>query len=77
MYPSREFFQFSFIIFVFILALSIVLWNAGLLGGLRRYGEFGLRLAIGENKTEIYVSLIGEALIVGVVGSVIGVVFGS
>ena len=70
-----EYMQFI-IIFVFILALSIVLWNAGLLGGLRRYGEFGLRLAIGENKTEIYVSLIGEALIVGVVGSVIGVIFG-
>lgn len=70
-----EYMQFI-IIFVFILALSIVLWNAGLLGGLRRYGEFGLRLAIGENKTEIYVSLIGEALMVGVVGSVIGVIFG-
>lgn len=70
-----EYMQFI-IIFVFILALSIVLWNAGLLGGLRRYGEFGLRLAIGENKTEIYVSLIGEALIVGIVGSVVGVIFG-
>ena len=64
------------IILIFVFAMSIVLWNAGLLGGLRRYGEFGLRLAIGENKHEIYRSLIGEAVLVGLVGSVIGVSFG-
>jgi len=64
------------IILIFVFAMSIVLWNAGLLGGLRRYGEFGLRLAIGENKHEIYRSLIGEAVLVGLIGSVIGVAFG-
>ncbi|MFT3753079.1 MAG: ABC transporter permease [Paludibacter sp.] len=64
------------IIFIFVFAMSIVLWNAGLVGGLRRYGEFGLRLAIGENKHEIYRSLIGEALLVGLIGSVIGIAFG-
>ena len=37
-------------VFVFSVAMSLVLWNAGLLGGLRRYGEFGMRLAIGEEK---------------------------
>ena len=36
---------------VFIIAMSIVLWNTGLLGGLRRYNEFGLRLAMGEEKS--------------------------
>ena len=66
----------SIIILIFVFAMSIVLWNAGLVGGLRRYGEFGLRLAIGENKNEIYRSLVGEALLVGVVGSVFGVVIG-
>lgn len=64
------------IIFIFVFAMSIVLWNAGLVGGLRRYGEFGLRLAIGENKHEIYRSLVGEALLVGFIGSVIGIFFG-
>lgn len=64
------------IIFIFVFAMSIVLWNAGLVGGLRRYGEFGLRLAIGENKHEIYRSLVGEALLVGLIGSVIGISFG-
>lgn len=64
------------IIFIFVLAMSIVLWNTGLVGGLRRYGEFGLRLAIGENKHEIYRSLISEALLVGLVGSVIGIFIG-
>jgi len=66
----------SIIILIFVFAMSIVLWNAGLVGGLRRYGEFGLRLAIGENKNEIYRSLVGEALLVGVIGSVFGVVIG-
>lgn len=66
----------SIIVMIFIFAMSIVLWNAGLLGGLRRYGEFGLRLAIGESKHEIYRSLVGEALLIGVVGSVIGVSIG-
>lgn len=64
------------IIFIFVLAMSIVLWNTGLVGGLRRYGEFGLRLAIGENKHEIYRSLISEALLVGLAGSVIGIFIG-
>lgn len=64
------------VILIFVFAMSIVLWNAGLLGGLRRYGEFGLRLAIGENKHETYRSLIGEAVLVGLLGSVIGIMFG-
>ena len=64
------------IVSIFIFAMSIVLWNAGLHGALRRYGEFGLRLAIGESKNEIYVSVILESLLIGLVGSVIGVAFG-
>ena len=64
------------IILIFVFAMSIVLWNAGLVGGLRRYGEFGLRLAIGENKHEIYRSLVGEALLVGLIGSFIGTAIG-
>ncbi len=64
------------IIFIFIVAMSIVLWNAGLLGGLRRYGEMGLRMAIGERKGHIYRSLISESLIIGIIGSFFGTVFG-
>lgn len=40
----------AIMVFVLVLALSIVLWNTGLLGGLRRYSEFGVRLALGEEK---------------------------
>ncbi|TFG40666.1 MAG: hypothetical protein E4H43_05360, partial [Bacteroidia bacterium] len=39
---------------VFVIVMSIVLWNTGLLGGLRRYSEFGVRLALGEEKKHIY-----------------------
>jgi len=64
------------LVFVFVLAMSLVLWNAGLLSGLRRYGEVGIRLAIGETKGHVYRSLISESLYVGIVGSVIGTAFG-
>ncbi len=61
---------------VFLVAMSIVLWNAGLLGGLRRYGEFGMRLAIGEEKGHVYKTMIYESLLIGITGSVIGVFIG-
>ena len=64
------------IVLIFVMAMSLVLWNAGLIGGLRRYGEFGLRLAIGENKHELYRSLMAEAILVGIIGSIIGVGLG-
>lgn len=61
---------------VFILAMSIVLWNTSLIGGLRRYGEVGVRLAIGESKHHIYGFMIAEALCIGIVGSVLGTALG-
>jgi len=64
------------VILVFLLALSIILWNTGLIGGIRRYGEVGIRLAIGEMKGHIYRSMILESLSIGIVGSVIGTIFG-
>lgn len=61
---------------IFILAMSIVLWNAGLLGNIRRYGEIGVRLAIGEDKLHLYRSMIAESLLIGFIGSVLGTVLG-
>jgi putative ABC transport system permease protein len=66
----------AIVIFVFIFAMSIVLWNAGLLGGLRRYGEFGMRLAIGEEKNHVYKTILIESLGIGIIGSVIGTLIG-
>jgi putative ABC transport system permease protein len=62
--------------FIFILVMSVVLWNAGLVGGLRRYGEVGLRLAMGEEKGHIYRTMIIESFVIGFAGSVIGVAIG-
>jgi len=62
--------------FVFVLIMSIVLWNVGLLGGLRRYGEVGLRLAIGEYKGHIYRSMIYESICIGLAGSMVGTMLG-
>lgn len=60
----------------FIIAMSIVLWNTGLLGGLRRYTEFGIRIAMGESKKAIYKSLLMESVVVGVIGSILGTILG-
>jgi putative ABC transport system permease protein len=61
---------------IFVMAMSLVLWNAGLLGGLRRYGEVGVRLAVGETKGHVYRSMISESILVGLAGSVIGTTIG-
>ena len=61
---------------IFLIIVMVVLWNMGLMNGLRRYGEVGLRLAIGEPKGHVYRSLIIEASIIGFVGTVIGTVIG-
>ena len=66
----------SAIIFVFVLAMSIVLWNAGLMGNIRRYGEIGVRLAMGENKGHLYRNLISESFIIGCLGSAVGTLIG-
>ncbi len=62
--------------FIFIVAMSLVLWNAGLLGGLRRYGEVGLRLAMGEEKGHVYRTMIYESVMIGIAGSVTGTIIG-
>jgi putative ABC transport system permease protein len=67
---------YSLMFVAFILIMSVVLWNAGLMGSLRRYGEFGVRLALGEDKGRLYRSLIAEGLAIGVVGSAAGTALG-
>ncbi len=64
------------VVSMFLVVMSIVLWNAGLLGGLRRYGEFGVRLAMGETKGHIYRSMFVESLSIGVAGSFLGTIVG-
>ncbi|MFQ5627924.1 MAG: ABC transporter permease [bacterium] len=64
------------IIGIFIFVMFIILWNAGLMGSLRRYGEIGVRLAIGENKGHVYRSLLFESLMIGIIGSVVGTALG-
>lgn len=65
-------FAMALISFVFVIIIGIVLWNAGLMNGIRRYGEFGLRLAMGESKGHLYGWLLIESLVIGIIGSLIG-----
>lgn len=66
----------SIMVIIFIIAMSIVLWNTGLLGGLRRYSEYGVRLALGEEKGHIYKTIIYEAILIGTIGSIFGTILG-
>jgi putative ABC transport system permease protein len=60
------------IVGMFLCAMSVVLLNVGLMSGIRRYGEVGVRLALGESKDTIYKTLLLESMLIGIVGSIIG-----
>jgi putative ABC transport system permease protein len=64
------------VIAIFILAMSLVLWNAGLIGSLRRYGEIGVRLAMGEPKGGVYRAMLAEAVMIGLLGTIAGTAAG-
>jgi len=64
------------IVLIFVVVMSIVLWNSGLINGLRRYGEIGVRLAMGEPKGALYRWMIYESMITGFIGSTLGTVLG-
>lgn len=64
------------IVMVFVVAMAIVLWNSGLLNGLRRYGEIGVRLAMGEPKGTLYRRMIYESIVIGLIGSIVGTLLG-
>uniref|UniRef100_A0A7C4G9D5 FtsX-like permease family protein n=1 Tax=candidate division WOR-3 bacterium TaxID=2052148 RepID=A0A7C4G9D5_UNCW3 len=66
----------ALIVAILVIAMSVVLWNAGLMGSLRRYGEIGIRLAIGESRGAVYRSLLAEAFVIGLVGSALGTAVG-
>jgi len=67
---------YGLMLVIFVAVMSIVLWNAGLMGSLRRYGEIGLRLAIGEDKGHVYRSMIAESLMIGTFGTLLGTAIG-
>ncbi|MDD2890306.1 MAG: hypothetical protein PHE49_06675 [bacterium] len=66
----------TILVMIFVVAMSIVLWNAGLMNALRRYGEIGLRLAMGESKGILYGRMILESVFIGLAGSLLGTFFG-
>jgi putative ABC transport system permease protein len=64
------------IILVFVLVMSVVLWNSGLMNNIRRYGEIGLRLALGEPKGTLYIRMVLESMAIGLAGSILGTLIG-
>jgi putative ABC transport system permease protein len=66
----------SILVLIFVAVMSIVLWNAGLMASLRRYGEIGMRLALGEAKGRIYRAMLAESVMIGFLGSLLGTALG-
>jgi len=62
---------------VFTFIMILVLWNAGLLNGVHRYGEMGLLLALGETHGKLMFLMAMEALMIGVIGSAAGCLIGG
>jgi len=61
---------------LFLIVVTLVLWNMGIMNGLRRYGEIGMRLAIGETKRHVFKSMIVESSMIGFLGSLFGTMIG-
>jgi len=61
---------------IFLVIVMIVLWNMGLMSGLRRYGEIGMRLAIGESKGQVYRSMVMESFLIGLISTIFGTILG-
>jgi putative ABC transport system permease protein len=67
----------AYVVSIFLILMGIVLWNAGLLNGIYRYGELGMRLAMGESHGLLLKHLVMEAFLVGVIGALFGCVLGG
>ena len=62
---------------IFILLMGLVLWNAGVLNVIHRYGELGLWLALGQTHWKLVGILALEAFLIGVLGSLAGCFIGG
>jgi putative ABC transport system permease protein len=62
---------------IIVLLMVLVLWNAGLLNGIHRYGELGLLLAMGQTHWNLVWLLGFEALSIGVLGALAGSLMGG
>jgi putative ABC transport system permease protein len=62
---------------IIVLLMVLVLWNAGLLNGIHRYGEFGLLLAMGQTHRKLVWMMGVEALSIGILGSLAGCLIGG
>ena len=67
----------SFVVGIFTFLMMLVLWNAGVLSGIHRYGEMGLRLAFGEPHWKLISTLGIEGLFIGILGSIVGCIIGG
>ena len=67
----------GFVVGIFIFLMILVLWNAGILSGIHRYGEMGLRLAFGESHWKLIFNLAIEGLLIGVLGAITGALIGA
>ena len=62
----------GFVVGIFTFLMILVLWNAGILNGIHRYGEMGLRLAFGISFLSSFVVALAAARLPARLGSFAG-----
>ncbi len=63
-------------LFLLLVVMVTVLWNAALISGLRRHREFGIRLALGESHRHLYATIIVEGVLLAAMATVVGAAVG-
>ena len=73
-----DLFKQSMLVFYFIIGLALIfgITNTMLMAVFERINEFGVLMAIGMKNSRIFVMIILEALFLGIVGTVIGMIAG-
>lgn len=73
----RDFLVFDVIIFLTLLIAGVGVLNGQLLSAMERFKELGVLRALGANRRQIRNSVLIESAVIGIAGSVIGVVLGA
>ncbi len=69
--------QFGFLVVIILIMLMLSVSNMVNLGVFERVGEFGTMLAIGNRSQRVYFLVVAEGLVLGLIGSALGVIIGT
>lgn len=68
---------YGIIIFIFLLMAGLIIVNTMIMTVLERTNEFGMLNAMGMRRRNIFLLIVSEGMIIGLIGAVVGAVVGS